>query len=135
MNAVLTRPTPSAPAAPGAQPVAVAPARPAPPRALADWERLAALPAQLPDCPRASFAQQARQALARLDGALKAQGACTGDLVSLRVYVADMEDWAAFESLYRTWIGRHSLQRTIVRTGALLHGFALELEGVAAVGA
>lgn len=44
---------------------------------------------------------QARQVLERMEGVLKAAGATLDDVVQIRTYVRDMDDWPAIERVWR----------------------------------
>ncbi|CAN5445191.1 RidA family protein [soil metagenome] len=79
----------------------------------------------------ASFEDQARQTLANVAEALRAAGSGISDLVQVRVYLASIEDWPAFNSLYATWAGAAQPARAIVPTGPLHFGLRIEIEATA----
>jgi len=81
----------------------------------------------------ADFAAQARQALANVDAVLRARGLARERLVQVRVYLADIGDWAAFNALYAEWIGAHRPARAVVPVPALHFGLRLEIEALAAL--
>jgi reactive intermediate/imine deaminase len=77
------------------------------------------------------FEQQAGQVLRNLDAVLASAGSKREQLVQVRVYIADVEHWGAFNRLYADWIGTHRPARCVVPVPALHYGVALEVEAVA----
>lgn len=82
----------------------------------------------------ASFADQARQALANVEAVLKAAGSGIDRLVQVRVYVDSVENWPEFDRLYAQWAGTSRPSRAVVPTGALHYGLKVEVEAVAVAG-
>lgn len=80
----------------------------------------------------APFEAQARQALGNLEAALAGAGSTIGKLVQVRVYLADIADWPAFNTLYAAWAGAARPARTVVPVGPLHFGLKIEIEAVAA---
>ncbi|MET3917506.1 reactive intermediate/imine deaminase [Variovorax sp. OAS795] len=95
---------------------------------------------QLPIAPdgtrlaKASFEQQAQQVLENVAAALAAAGSGIDRLVQVRVYLDDIENWPAFNTLYAEWAGDARPSRAIVPTGPLHFGFKVEVEVVALAG-
>ncbi len=79
----------------------------------------------------ASFDVQARQVLANVQAVLKAAGSSIDRLVQVRVYVASVEHWPAFNVVYAEWAGSSRPARAVVPTGPLHHGLLVEVEAVA----
>ena len=79
----------------------------------------------------ACFEDQARQVLANVRSALQACGARTQDLVQVRVYIADIADWPAFNAIYAQWTPDHRPARAVVPVPMLHHGLKIEVEVVA----
>jgi reactive intermediate/imine deaminase len=79
----------------------------------------------------ASFEQQASQVLANVRAVLRAAGSDVDRLVQVRVYVDDVANWPAFNTLYAQWAGEARPARAVVPTGALHYGFKIEVEAVA----
>ncbi len=77
------------------------------------------------------FEDQARQTLANVAAALVAAGSDVDRLVQVRVYVTDISDWPAFNSIYATWAGNARPARAVVPVPALHFGFRIEIEAVA----
>lgn len=80
------------------------------------------------------FEVQARQALANVGAVLHAAGSGIAQLVQVRVYIADMAQWPAFDALYATWAGNARPARAVVPTGPLHFGLLVEVEAVALAG-
>ena len=79
----------------------------------------------------APFEQQALQVLANVRAVLRAAGSDVHRLVQVRVYVDDVSNWPAFNTLYAAWAGEARPARAVVPTGALHYGFKVEVEAVA----
>jgi len=77
------------------------------------------------------FEAQARQVLANLDACLESAGIGRTDLVQVRVYVTDIQQWPAFNRLYAGWIGDHKPARAVAGVQELHFGLALEVEATA----
>lgn len=78
------------------------------------------------------LAAQTRQVLENVRAVLAAAGATLDDVVSVTVYLASMDDWAAFNALYERTFSPPYPTRTVV--GAALRGFLIEVSVVAYVG-
>jgi len=81
----------------------------------------------------ASFADQARQALANVQAILEACGSDIAHLVQVRVYVDDIANWPAFNEVYAQWAGATRPARAVVPTASLHFGLSVEVEAVAAI--
>ncbi|MFL5560427.1 MAG: RidA family protein [Gemmatimonadaceae bacterium] len=92
---------------------------------------------QVPRDPRtgellgATIEEQARATLTNLQRVLAAADATLGDVVSVTVYLADENDWGAFNAVYREVMTAPYPSRTVV--GAGLRGILVEISGVAHV--
>ena len=80
---------------------------------------------------QAKFEVQAKQVLANVAAALHAAGSDIGQLLQVRVYVTDIDDWPAFNELYAAWAGDARPARAVVPVHVLHHGFRIEIEAVA----
>ncbi|QCP53943.1 RidA family protein [Trinickia violacea] len=78
-----------------------------------------------------SFEAQAEQVLANVKAALEGVGSSIGQLVQVRVYIADIEHWPSFNQIYTRWAGEARPARAIVPTGPLHYGFKIEIEATA----
>lgn len=76
--------------------------------------------------------EQSRRVLSNLVAVLEAAGAGPKDVVSVTVYLADEQDWADFNEVYKTVFTAPFPTRTAV--GAQLRGILVEVSAVAYVG-
>lgn len=74
---------------------------------------------------------QARRVLDNLRGVLAAAGGSLADVVSVTVYLADVNDWGAFNEVYKAAFAAPYPARTVV--GAALRGVLVELSAVAMI--
>ena len=72
---------------------------------------------------------QARRTLENLRMVLAAAGAGVDDVVSVTVYLADEQDWGAFNEVYREVFRPPYPSRTVV--GAALRGILVEVSAIA----
>lgn len=79
----------------------------------------------------APFETQVRQVLANVAAALEGVGSGVDKLVQVRVYLTDIDDWAAFNRLYVEWAGSARPARAVVPVPALHHGLLIEVEATA----
>jgi reactive intermediate/imine deaminase len=80
------------------------------------------------------FAEQAAQVLANVAEVLRAAGSGIDRLVQVRVYLASIEDWPEFNTIYAGWAGDAKPARAIVPTGPLHFGLKIEIEATALAG-
>lgn len=79
----------------------------------------------------APFAVQAKQTLANIAAALTAAGSGIEKLLSVRVYLTNIDDWTEFNTLYADWAGNARPARAVVPVPVLHFGFRGEIEAVA----
>jgi len=79
-----------------------------------------------------SFDVQTQQVLANLAAVLAAAGTSIDQLLQVRVYLDDIEDWPTFDRIYAEWLGPVRPARAVVPTKTLHYGFKVEVEAVAA---
>ena len=82
---------------------------------------------------QASFEEQAKQVLANVQAALEAAGSSVAQLVQVRVYVTDIEQWPAFNRIYQQWAGAAPPARAVVPVPLLHYGFLIAVEPVGMV--
>ena len=75
---------------------------------------------------------QTKQVVANVERALRAAGAELSDVVSVIVYLADIDDWGRFNEAYKTLMPQPYPTRTAL--GANLRGILVEMSAVAFVG-
>jgi 2-iminobutanoate/2-iminopropanoate deaminase len=75
---------------------------------------------------------QTRQVLKNVERALTAAGASLSDVVSVIVYLADIDDWGRFNATYKDIMPQPYPTRTAL--GANLRGILVEISAVAYVG-
>ena len=81
----------------------------------------------------APFESQAQQVLDNVAAALVGAGSAVERLVQVRVYVTDINQWPAFNTIYAKWIGVSRPARAVVPVPELHFGFKIEVEAVALV--
>lgn len=74
---------------------------------------------------------ETRQALDNLQEVLATAGATLGDVVKVTVFLADMGDFAAMNSIYSERFGEHRPARSAVGVAALPLGARVEIEAIA----
>ena len=75
---------------------------------------------------------QTKQVVANVSRALEAAGASLSDVVSVIVYLADIDDWGKFNTVYKQLMPQPYPTRTAL--GANLRGIFVEMSAVAYVG-
>lgn len=81
----------------------------------------------------ASFEEQARQVLANVRAAVEAAGSDLSKVLKCTVYVVDIADWPAFNTLYAEMFGEHRPARVVVPVAPLHYGYRIEMDAIAAV--
>ena len=76
--------------------------------------------------------EQTEQALNNVHAILKAAGSDWSRVLKMTVYVADINLWDAVNKVYARILGEHRPARAVIPTGALHHGFLIEIDAVAA---
>ncbi len=90
---------------------------------------------QVPKDPRTgkvegdTISTQTRRTLENVRGVLEAGGASLADVVSVTVYLADDNDWAEFNTVYKTVFSPPYPARAVV--GAGLRGILVEISAIA----
>ena len=76
---------------------------------------------------------QTEQALENVRAVLAAAGADMSDTLKLTVFLADIDDFDAMNTVYETFFDDEPPARSAVEVGALPKGVAVEIEAIAAV--
>ena len=74
---------------------------------------------------------QARQALANLETILKAANRGLNQVVAVDVFLTDMNDFAAFNSIYKDFFGSHRPARAVVAVKELPKNAIVEIKCIA----
>ena len=80
------------------------------------------------------FEAQLRQAMANLAGVLEGEGASLSDVTKTTVFLVDMDDYAAMNSIYTELFGDHRPARSAVAVAQLPLGAVVEIEASAYMG-
>lgn len=75
--------------------------------------------------------QQTELALNNVHAILQAAGSDWSRVLKMTVYVADINLWGAVNEVYGRILGEHRPARAVIPTGALHHGFLIEIDAVA----
>ena len=76
--------------------------------------------------------EQTELALSNVLAILQAAGSDWSRVLKMTVYVADINLWDAVNKVYGQMLGEHRPARAVIPTGALHHGFLIEIDAVAA---
>jgi 2-iminobutanoate/2-iminopropanoate deaminase len=76
--------------------------------------------------------EQTEQALSNVLAILQAAGSDWSRVLKVNIYVADINLWEAVNQVYSRVLGEHRPARATIPTGALHHGFLIEIEAIAA---
>ena len=79
-----------------------------------------------------SIEEQTEQALSNVAEILKAANSDLSQVLKMTVYVADIELWAAVNTVYARVMGEHRSARAVIPCGRLHYGFLIEIEAIAA---
>lgn len=74
---------------------------------------------------------QTRQVMNNISGVLEAAGSSMDQVVKTTVFLADINDFAAFNAVYSEYFPQSPPARTTVQAGALPIGALIEVEAVA----
>lgn len=77
---------------------------------------------------------QVHQALTNVREVLLAAGTDVGRLLSVQIYVSDIEIWPRVNTLYQEFIGNPAPARTVVQCGQLHYGAYVEISAIALCG-
>jgi 2-iminobutanoate/2-iminopropanoate deaminase len=80
-----------------------------------------------------TVAEQTRQTLANVEAILRAAGAGFEDVLMMRVYLTTVEDFAAMNEVYSTFVAAPFPARTTVYVG-LPAGMLVEIDALAVLG-
>ncbi len=75
--------------------------------------------------------EETRLVFSNLEKVLAAAGCKLGDVVKVNVFLADMDDFAAFNAVYQAYFPSEPPARTCVQAGRLPFDIKVEIEAVA----
>jgi len=79
----------------------------------------------------ATAEEAARAAMNSIQSTLVAAGMTMDDLVQVQIFAADLADYAAFNTVYRSYFTREFPARAFLGSGALLNNAKFEVLGIA----
>ncbi|MFC0686734.1 RidA family protein [Novosphingobium clariflavum] len=79
------------------------------------------------------FAEQTEAVLANLMTVIEGAGATREDIVKVTVFIAGIEHWPEFDTIYAATMGDVRPARSVVPVPELHYGFLVELEAVVAI--
>jgi len=87
-----------------------------------------------PGRPAGDVEEQTERALRNVEAILEAVGSSLDRLLSVTVYVTDISLWPRVNAAYARVLGAHRPARAVVPVKELHHGYAVEIQAVAALG-
>ena len=82
---------------------------------------------------RGTLEEETRLTFSNIEAVLKAAGASLEHVVKVAVFLKDMEQFGAFNEIYKTYFPQHCPARTCIQAGRLPHDIQVEIEVVALV--
>lgn len=79
------------------------------------------------------IAAETKRALSNMELVLNEAGLTKDDVVMIRLYTSDVENWDVINDEYSKYFGTHKPARAVVPTRELHYGCLVEIEAVAAV--
>lgn len=76
---------------------------------------------------------QTELVLTKLETILNAAGSTKDKVISMRLYISDIEMWEKVNNTYAVFFGNHKPARAVVPTKELHYGCLIEIEAIAAV--
>ena len=73
---------------------------------------------------------QSEQVMKNLDGVLRAAGSALGNVLKTTCFLADLNDFQAFNTIYGNWFGDHRPARSTVQVAKLPRGVLVEVEAI-----
>jgi len=89
---------------------------------------------QNPKAPPGPIEAQTEQTLRNIEAILKAAGSGLDRVLSMTVYVSDIELWGTVNQVYTRVMGSHKPARAVVPVKDLHYGYQIEIQATAAVG-
>ena len=86
-----------------------------------------------PDARLVSFEDQASRVIDNVAAILAEAGSGLDLIVKATVYIADVSQWPAFNSIYAERLAGHKPARTVVPVSGLHYGYLVEMDAIAAL--
>lgn len=86
-----------------------------------------------PQKPAGPIEEQAEQVLRNLEAVLVASGSALDHVLSVTVFVTDLELWGTVNEAYARVFGEHRPARAVIPVGPLRKGYQLEIQAIAAL--
>jgi len=80
-----------------------------------------------------NLAEQARQALTNLCNIVEAAGGAVSNIVSVDVFITDMQKFGEFNAIYQEIFSEHKPARAVVEVSALPKGACVEIKCIAQI--
>ena len=77
---------------------------------------------------------QSERVMRNLDAVLRAAGSSLSQVLKTTCFLADLNDFQAFNAIYGRWFGDHKPARSTVQVAKLPRGVLVEVECIAVVG-
>lgn len=77
--------------------------------------------------------EQTERAMENVAAILEAAGSSTDDIVKTTAFLSDLDDFDAFNEVYRTFLTKPFPARSAIEVGDLARGVTVEIEVIAAV--
>lgn len=81
--------------------------------------------------PRGGIEEQTKIALKNVASVLERCGSNVTKVLKTTVFISDIGDWSAVNTIYSEFFGEHKPARTIVPIGNLHYGCLIEIEAIA----
>ena len=85
-----------------------------------------------PNQPLGTIEEQTLQTLNNIDAVLQAGNSCKELVIKTTIYIADIQYWAAANTVYASFFGSHQPARAAVPTKNLPKDYLIEIEAIAA---
>jgi 2-iminobutanoate/2-iminopropanoate deaminase len=77
---------------------------------------------------------QSERVMRNLDAVIRAAGSSLSRVVKTTCFLADLNDFQAFNAIYERWFGDHKPARSTVQVAKLPRGVLVEVDCIAVLG-
>ena len=85
--------------------------------------------------PIGNIEEQTERTLRNVEAILVAAGSALDRVLQMTIYISDIELWSSVNTTYARVMGAHKPARAVVPVKDLHHGYQIEIQAIAAVGA